>query len=112
MAEKKNFWDSGFGSFINNMLFGLPSLIGSLVGSSRLTGAEREQNEFNAQQSAIQRQFEAQQAETANAFTAEQADINRQFQERMSNTAYQRTVNDMEKAGVNPTIAFGLGKGQ
>lgn len=33
------------------------------------------------------------------------------FNNYMSNTAYQRTVNDMEKAGVNPTIAFGLGKG-
>ena len=38
--------------------------------------------------------------------------IANQFNNYMSNTAYQRTVNDMEKAGVNPTIAFGLGKGQ
>lgn len=34
------------------------------------------------------------------------------FNNYMSNTAYQRTVKDMEKAGINPTIAFGLGKGQ
>ena len=34
------------------------------------------------------------------------------FNNYMSNTAYQRTVQDMEKAGINPTIAFGLGKGQ
>lgn len=33
------------------------------------------------------------------------------FNNYQSNTAYQRTVADMEKAGVNPTIAFGLGKG-
>lgn len=38
--------------------------------------------------------------------------IANQFNNYMANTAYQRTVNDMEKAGINPTIAFGLGKGQ
>lgn len=34
------------------------------------------------------------------------------FNNYQSSTAYQRTVADMEAAGVNPTIAFGLGKGQ
>lgn len=34
------------------------------------------------------------------------------FNNYMANTAYQRTVKDMESAGINPTIAFGLGKGQ
>ena len=34
------------------------------------------------------------------------------FNNYQSSTAYQRTVKDMESAGINPTIAFGLGKGQ
>lgn len=109
MSKNGSFWSSGFGSFLNNMLFGLPSLVAGVVGSSRLTGAEREQNQFNANEAAINRQFQAQQTEAANAFTAEQADLNRQFQERMSNTAYQRSVADLQAAGINPALAMSNG---
>lgn len=35
-----------------------------------------------------------------------------QFNNYQSSTAYQRTVKDMEAAGINPTVAFGLGRGQ
>lgn len=35
-----------------------------------------------------------------------------QFNNYQSSTAYQRTVKDMQAAGINPTVAFGLGKGQ
>ncbi len=44
-------------------------------------------------------------------FAAEEAQKQRDWQERMSNTAYQRAFADMEKAGVNPAMAFSNGAG-
>lgn len=38
-------------------------------------------------------------------FNAEQAQIQRDWQERMANTSYQRAINDMSKAGLNPILA-------
>lgn len=76
----------GLTGFLNQLGQLIPALVNRIT-AGELTGAEREQNAFNA----------------------EQAQIDRDFQERMANTQYQRSVADMRAAGVNPALAIGNG---
>lgn len=84
--EYKQVQNSGINKFFGSLTDLIPALVNRIT-AGELTGAEREQNAFNAQQ----------------------AEIDRQFQADMANTQYQRGVADMRAAGVNPAVAIGNG---
>lgn len=79
----------------------LPSLLGagaSIYGANEAADAQRSANETNIELAREQM-----------AFSAAQADREMDFQRNMSNTSYQRGIEDMRKAGINPIMAAGNG---
>lgn len=85
-SSQEDMDSAGLTSGLPNLLGALASYFNAMTGAD-LTNAQKAQNQFNAQQAELQRDWEAQ----------------------MSNTSYQRAVADMQAGGINPAMAMHQG---
>lgn len=97
------------------IIAGAITAAGTAYAASTTNASNQQVNAMNAAQAGAMfgegQMFAREQAHATRQFNSEQAQYARDWQERMSNTAVQRSIMDMKQAGINPMMAVAPGGG-
>ena len=80
-------------------------------GLSQISGITAGNNAWSAQQAKELRDWQSDQARITREYNAAEAEKNRSWQKEMSDTAHQREIADLQKAGLNPVLSVLGGNG-